>query len=95
MICNHMPSLSQINVSRSVVIDVMFNTLVTLFIASERTKKNNCWKTMDAGKLFISNYLGRIIWKLSIQGQLFFRIMNYQGFRNNQVKLYELFLLGM
>jgi hypothetical protein len=48
---------------------------------------------MDAGKLFISNYLGRFVWKLSLQRRFFFRITNYQGFQNNQVNLYEFFLL--
>jgi hypothetical protein len=36
---------------------------------------------IDATNLFISNYLGITVWKLSLQGRFFFRIMNYQGFR--------------
>jgi hypothetical protein len=49
---------------------------------------------IDAGKLFILNYLGRIVWKLSLQGS-FFCITNYQGFQNNQVNVYEFFSLGL
>jgi hypothetical protein len=48
-----------------------------------------------AGKLYISNYLEKILWKLSLQNRFFFQITNCQGFRNNQVNLYEFFLLGM
>jgi hypothetical protein len=35
-------------------------------------KKNECGKMTDAGKLFISNYLGRIVRKLSLQDRFFF-----------------------
>jgi hypothetical protein len=37
----------------------------------------------------ISNYLGRVVRKLSLQGIFFFQITNYQGFRNNQEHLYK------
>jgi hypothetical protein len=44
---------------------------------------------IDARNLFILNYLGRNVWKLSLQGRFLFLIMNYQGFWNNQVNLYD------
>jgi hypothetical protein len=50
---------------------------------------------IDMWKLFISNYVGRIAWGLSLQGRFFFQITNYEGFWNSQVNLYEFFLLGM
>jgi hypothetical protein len=70
----------------------MFKTLIPLSIVSERTAVNyECGKLMDMGKLFISNYLGRFVWKLSVQGQFFFQITIYQGFTNNQVNLWGFF----
>jgi hypothetical protein len=32
----------------------------------------------------IFNYMGRTVWKLSLQGRLFFLTANYQNFQNNQ-----------
>jgi hypothetical protein len=87
--------MSHIAVSRDVVINVMFITLKRLSMVSERSaNKDICGKTIDAGKLFISNYFWIIVWKLSLQGRSFFHITNYQGFRNNQVNLHDFFLLG-
>jgi hypothetical protein len=42
-------------------------------------------------QVVISNYSGRIVWKLSLQDRFFFQITNYQGFWNNQINLYEFF----
>jgi hypothetical protein len=49
---------------------------------------------MNVGKLFILSYLGRIVWKLSLQDKFFLQITNYQSFQNNQVNLYKFFFLG-
>jgi hypothetical protein len=47
----------------------MFNTLKPLSIVSERiTKINDESVKIIAGKLFILNYFGRTVWKLSLQG---------------------------
>jgi hypothetical protein len=55
---------------------------------------NNEWgKTILAGKLLISNYMGRIVRNLPLQDRFFVWITNYQGFWNNQLSLYEFFLL--
>jgi hypothetical protein len=79
----------------SVLINVMFNTVKLLSIISERTTKNKRMReNYRCRKLFILNYLGIIVWKLSQQGRCFFWSMNYQGFWNNQANLYEFFLLG-
>jgi hypothetical protein len=67
----------------------MFNTEKPLSMVSERSLKNECGKTIDARKLFVSNCLGKII----TTGQIL--LLNYQGFQNNQVNLYEFFLIGM
>jgi hypothetical protein len=79
-----------------IVINVMFNTVKPLAIVFERSMKNKQWmrEKIDLGQLIILNYLGRIVWKLSLQGRFFVRIMNYKGFWNNQVNLFEFFLLG-
>jgi hypothetical protein len=85
------PLLSQITISYgvvkcSVVINVIFITVKPHSIVSERTEKidDACKKTTITVKLR----------KLPLQGKVFFQITNYQGFRNNQVNLYEFFLLG-
>jgi hypothetical protein len=62
----------------------MFNALKPLSLVSERTVKDKLWmQEKDMGKLFILNYLGKIVLKLSVQGLFFFHIINYQGFLNN------------
>jgi hypothetical protein len=35
-----------------------------------------------------------VVWKLSLQGRLFFLIMYYQGSKNNHINLYEFFPFG-
>jgi predicted metal-binding membrane protein len=47
----------------SVYINMMFTAVSPLFIVSERSakKKDKCGKPMDAEKLLISNYLGKIV----------------------------------
>jgi hypothetical protein len=64
------------------------------FLKGPQKTNDECEKIVDAGKLFIFNYLVRIVWKLSLQGTFFIRITNYQGFQNNRVNLYEFYLRG-
>jgi hypothetical protein len=44
------------------VINVMFNTVKPLsFLKGPYKKKDECRKMIVAGRLFISNYMGRIV----------------------------------
>jgi hypothetical protein len=71
----------------SVAINVTFNT-VKLYPFLKKSAKNKRWmqQNTDAGKLLFWNIWWEL-WKLSLQGRFFFRIRNYQGFRNKQLNL--------
>jgi hypothetical protein len=59
----------------SVVINVMFNTVKPLSIVSKRSVTNKqIQETIGARKLFISNCLRRIAWKLSLLGNFSFKL---------------------
>jgi hypothetical protein len=52
--------------------------------------KNKQWMWKICEKVIYFELFGENCMKIIVTGQ----IMNYQGFQNNQVNLYEFFLLG-
>jgi hypothetical protein len=73
----------------SAVVKVMFNTCFSsvMYYIGKFYFEKEFW-------IVISNYLGRIICKLSLQDRLFFWIIIYHGFWNNQVIFYAFFFVG-